>query len=251
MEAMILAAGAGTRLRPLTENKPKALIEVADRPLLAWVMQRLTETGVDRLVINTHYHEDQIRGFVARNVPSGVRVVLSPEPDGPYDTGGGLFAAAQMFEQERPFLLHNVDVLSHIPLDQLLTAHSQAAEQSGDRLVATLAVQRRDAQRQLLFDELGLLGWENTGSDRAAPGTRLVRDPVGDLTRWSFTGIHVVDPRVFQLSDRTGTFSIITLYLELASQGYLIAPSDVTEHAWIDVGTTDRLAEANRLVATW
>ncbi len=247
MEAMILSAGAGTRLHPLTNRQPKALVKVAERPLLAWVMDRVVETGVNRIVVNTHYHHDQIEAFLTPNVPAGVEIALSPEPDGPYDTGGGLFAAAHLFRENRPLLLHNVDVLSRIPLDGLLAAHSHASERSAERLVATLAVQARDANRQLLFDDLGLMGWENKGSERTARGSHRVRDPVGELTRWSFTGIHLVDPKVFKLSDRTGTFSIVALYLELAAQGYVIAPSDATEHAWIDVGTAERLAEACRL----
>jgi NDP-sugar pyrophosphorylase family protein len=247
MQAMILAAGAGTRLRPLTDRKPKALVQVGDRPLLAWVVHRLAETGVNRIIVNTHYYEDQIRAFLDANVPAGVEIAVSPEPGGPYDTGGGLFHAAHLFSEDRPFLLHNVDVLSRIPLEGLLASHLKARERSGQRLVATLAVRARDANRQLLFDDLGLMGWENKGSDRAAHGLHHVRDPVGELTRWSFTGIHVVEPSVFGLSDRTGTFSIITLYLELAAQGYVIAPSDVSGHDWIDVGTPERLAEANRV----
>ena len=248
MEAMILAAGAGTRLSPLTDRKPKALVEVGDRPLLAWVMHRLVETGVNRIIVNTHNYEDQIRAFLDANVPAGVEIAVSPEPDGPYDTGGGLFHAAHLFGEDRPFLLHNVDVLSRIPLEGLLAAHLQARERSGERLVATLAVQARDANRQLLFDDLGLMGWENKGSDRAARGSHHARDPVGELTRWSFTGIHVVEPSVFGLSDQTGAFSIVTLYLELAALGYVIAPSDVSGHDWIDVGTPERLAEANLVI---
>jgi NDP-sugar pyrophosphorylase family protein len=248
MEAMILAAGAGTRLSPLTDRKPKALVEVCDRPLLAWAMHRLVEAGVNRIIVNTHHYEDQIRAFLDANVPAGVEIAVSAEPDGPYDTGGGLFHAAHLFGEDRPFLLHNVDVLSRIPLEGLLAAHLKARERSGERLVATLAVQARDANRQLLFDDLGLMGWENKGSDRAARGSHHVRDPVGELTRWSFTGIHVVEPSVFGLSDRAGTFSIVTLYLELAALGYVIAPGDVSGHDWIDVGTPERLAEANRVI---
>ena len=249
MEAMILAAGAGTRLRPLTDTIPKALVQVGARPLLGLVMQRLVELGVDRVIVNTHSHEDQIVEFLDTHVPAEVEIAISPEPDGPYDTGGGLFAAAHLIRENRPFLLHNVDVLSLIPLDGLLAAHSEARQRSGEQLLATLAVQARDANRQLLFDDLGLMGWENQGSDRTAEGSHQVRDPVGELTRWSFTGIHVIEPSIFKLSNRAGTFSIITLYLELAAQGYFIAPCDVSGHDWIDVGTPERLAEANRLTA--
>ncbi len=270
MEAMILAAGAGTRLHPLTDRIPKALVEVGGRPLLGLVIERVVGAGAKRIVVNTHHHEEQIGDYLRDNAPEGVDIALSSEPDGPYDTGGGLFAAAPLFREEGPFLLHNVDVLSSIPLDGLVEEHlaararmegvlrrptdavagTEGAEAPPRRsLVASLAVQARDAKRRLLFDDLGLMGWENWGSDRAAEGLHRVRDPVGDLRRWSFTGIHVVEPGIFGLSDRTGTFSIITLYLELAAQGHMILPIDASDYDWIDIGTPERLAEAERAAA--
>lgn len=241
---MILAAGAGTRLSPITDRIPKALVEVAGRPLLARVLDRLIEVGVTRVIVNMHHHEDQIRNFVRDNEHRGVEIVLSPEPDGPYDTGGGLFAAAPLLREDRPFLLHNVDVISSIPLDDLLARHQVETQRAEQALVVSLAVQARDASRLLLFDDLGLMGWENAGSDRAARGSHRVRKPVGRLRKLSFTGIHVVDPTIFTLSDRSGTFSIITLYLELAAAGHRILPIDVSSYDWIDVGTPARLAEA-------
>jgi NDP-sugar pyrophosphorylase family protein len=241
MEAMILAAGAGTRLKPITDCTPKALVEVGGRPMLAHVLDRLVEVGVTRVVVNTHHHDDQIKTFVSNSAPPGVEIVLSPEPNGPYDTGGGLFAAAPLFREDQPFLLHNVDVLSTIPLGELLNVHSAENERSQETLVASLAVETRETDRQLLFDDLGLMGWENRGSDRAAIGSHRVREPRGKVERKSFIGIHVIDPKIFSLSDRTGTFSIIDLYLELAALGCKIAPIDVTAHDWIDVGTLARL----------
>ncbi len=271
MEAMILAAGAGTRLRPVTDRIPKALVAVGGRPLLGLVMKRVAEAGATRIVVNTHHHEEQIRDYLRDHTLADVDVAISSEPDGPYDTGGGLFAAAPLFQEEGPFLLHNVDVLSNIPLDGLVEEHlaararmegvlqrptdadagTEGAEAPPRRsLVASLAVQARDAaRRRLLFDDLGLMGWENWGSDRAPEGFHRVREPVGDLRRWSFTGIHVVEPGIFGLSARTGTFSIITLYLELAAQGHMILPIDCSDHDWIDIGTPERLAEAERAAA--
>jgi NDP-sugar pyrophosphorylase family protein len=248
MEAMILAAGLGTRLRPLTDQVPKALVQVSGRPLLAWVLDRLVAVGAKHVIINTHHHEQQIRAFLEQQVPPGVEFAVSPEPGGPYDTGGGLFAAAHLFREAGPFLLHNVDVISLIPLAELLATHASVRRRAPERLVASLAVQRREANRRLLFDDRGLMGWENRGSDRVAQGSHCVREPVGELRHYSFTGIHVLESSVFGLSGRTGTFSIITLYLELAAQGYLISPIDVSAHDWIDVGTHDRLSEASRLV---
>jgi len=246
MEAMILAAGAGTRLRPLTDELPKALVPVGGRPLLAWVMEKLVEAGATRVIVNVHHHEERIRGFLETHSFPGVDVVLSPEPDGPYDTGGGLFHAAPLFLSPEPFLLHNVDVLSSIPLRALLEQQARARRQGAGRVVASLAVQRREARRQLLFDDLGLMGWENVGSDRAAVGRREARSPVGTVRRMSFTGLHAIDPSIFRLSRRSGTFSIIDLYLELVAEGWIIHPVEVTEEKWIDVGSPDRLEEARR-----
>ena len=250
MEAMVLAAGAGTRLRPITDRVPKALIEVRGRPLLAHVMDRLVAAGVTRIIINTHYHEEQIRAFLSQHSPRDVEIAISPEPDGPYDTGGGVFAAAPLFKADRPFLLHNVDVLSNIPLDGLIAAHGAAKDRSEETVVASLAVQSRDASRRLLFDTRGLMGWENRGDTGQIRASHHVREPVGTLERWSFTGMHVLEPSVFELGDRTRTFSIIALYLDLAERGYHIVPVDMSAHDWIDVGTPERLEEA-RTSARW
>jgi len=244
MEAMILAAGAGIRLRPLTDRMPKALIPVHGRPLLAHVLDRLVAAGATRIVINVCHHAEQIRAFLAQHAPPGVEIALSPEPDGPYDTGGGLLAAAPLFRRDAPFLLHNVDVLSQIPLDGLLAAHRVARDGAAGRLMASVAVQARDTTRQLLFDADGLMGWENRGSDGAVLAAHRARAPVGRLERWSFTGIHVLEPMVLDRAERTGRFSIVTWYLDLARRGYTILPVDVSGHEWIDVGTPERLAEA-------
>ena len=244
MEGMILAAGAGTRLGSITDDLPKAMVQVGGKALLGWVAESMARAGVTRIIINTHHHEASIRTFVQESWPPGVSFVLSPEVDGPYETGGGLLRAAPLFLEKHPFLLHNVDVLSTIPLQGLVGRHVEAEEATGGRLVASVAVQRRDARRQLLFDDLGLMGWENRGSDRAPDGRVQVRDPVGEVFRRSFTGIHVVDPALFALNDRRGSFSIITLYLDLAAAGWVINPIDVSDEEWFDIGTPERLEEA-------
>jgi NDP-sugar pyrophosphorylase family protein len=245
MEAMILAAGTGTRLRPLTDRTPKALLVVRGRPLLAHVMDRLVAAGATRLVVNVHHHADQIGAFLQRHAPPGVEVAVSPEPDGPYGTGGGLLAAAPCFRREGPFLVHNVDVLSAIPLEAVLAAHRHARTDAGDRLVATVAVQTRDTNRRLLFDARGLIGWENRGADGAVTAAERVREPSGALTARSFTGIHAIEPALFDLAERSGPFSIVTWYLDLARRGYTIRPFDASAYAWMDVGTPERLAAAD------
>ena len=246
MEGMILAAGLGTRLGTLTDDVPKALIEVGGKPLLAWVMGCLVEAGVTRIIVNIHHHEEQIRSYLQRSTPPGVEVVFSPEPDEPLETGGGLFQAAPLFQEKEPFLLHNADVLSSIPLGKLYDQHVGRGKEVGERLIASLAVQNRESRRALLFDDGGLMGWENLGTHQTPGGRKTVREPVGEIKRWSFTGIHVVDPAIFRLSERTGAFSIITLYLELAAQGWMIDPLDVSQEEWMDIGTPERLQEARR-----
>ena len=244
MEAMILAAGLGTRLGTITTELPKALVPVGDKPLLRWVIDGLVSAGVTRVVINTHHHDGQIRSFVVGLRIPGVDFALSPEPDGPYETGGGLLAASPLFQEEGPFLLHNADVLSTIPLGDLVTQHVAAGAGSESTLIASLAVQERESRRALLFDDLGLLGWDNRGGEGTKAARHEVREPVGAVRRWAFTGIHVVEPRIFGLTERKGSFSIITLYLELARGGFGIQALDVTDEEWHDVGTPERLEEA-------
>jgi NDP-sugar pyrophosphorylase family protein len=137
-----------------------------------------------------------------------------------------------------------VDVLSRIPLGGLLEAHHAVRTHLRDRLLASVAVQARDAGRTLLFDDEGLLGWENRDADGAVRGSDRVREPVGVLRRWAFTGIHAIEPAMLDRPSREGRCSIITWYLDLARQGYVIAPFDASAHRWMDVGTPARLAEA-------
>ncbi len=238
MDAMILAAGLGTRLRPLTDRLPKALVPVHGKPLLGHVLDRLVAAGATRVVVNTCAHADQIARWAAANTPPGVEIALSHEPGSPLDTGGGLVHAAPLFKEGAPILVHAVDVLSQIPLQALLADHRAARGRLGDRLVATLAVQDRPSRRRLLFDDEGLMGW------RGQAGERRVRPPAGPLRDFAFAGIHVVEPALPGLSQRGGTFPIVDLYLDLAERGYLVRPMDVTGQEWLDVGTPQRLEEA-------
>jgi NDP-sugar pyrophosphorylase family protein len=244
MEAMILAAGTGTRLRPLTDRLPKALVSVRGRPLLAHVMDRLVAAGATRVVVNTCRHADQIAEYLRAHAPAGVEIALSHEPDGPYDTGGGLVAAAHLFRRDGPIVLHAVDVLSRIPLETLVAEHRAARDRLGSRLVATLAVQDRPASRRLLFDDEGLMGWESRGADGSVEPARRVRDPIGALQDRAFAGIHVVQSDMLRLTDRSGVFPIWDLYLDLAARGYAVRPADVSTHQWMDVGTPERLRQA-------
>ncbi len=236
MDAMILAAGLGTRLRPWTDDRPKALVPVGGRTLLERVAERLVAAGADRLVVNVHHHADDVVRFVSAWKP-GVEVRISREDPEALETGGGLMHARGHFRGDAPFFLHNVDVLSTVDLSAMYRDHRSAGA------LATLAVSARETTRPLLFDERGLYG------RRLADGSvEETRRPSGPTRTLGFDGIHVVDPRIFDLVEERGRFSIIPVYLRLAGLGRRILPWDVGDARWIDVGTPERLEEARKRV---
>lgn len=236
MEGLIYAAGLGTRLKPLTDRVPKALVEVGGRPLLEIVARRLVAAGTTRLVINVCAHAAQIERFVADG-RLGVPVVLSREQGAPLETGGGLLHARPLLSPAAPFLLHNVDVLTDLPLSDLVAQHADS-----DALV-TLAVMDRPTSRRLLFDDVGLLGRvdESKGLDLRV---RLARGRVLEL---GFAGIHVASPILLERITEQGRFSILDTYLRLAAEGARLVPYRVDACRWIDVGRPDDLARAQTL----
>ena len=205
MKAMILAAGRGARLRPLTDKLPKALVEVAGEPLLAIVMRRLAAAGVREVVINLHHLGGMVEAWIARHGTMGMNVLFSHEPE-LLDTGGALKHAAWFFDDERPFLVHNVDVLSDIDLGAMVREHERL------RSLATLACMERETARPLLFDTQGALCGRRTGS-----GDAVVRPPSGELVPLGFCGIHVIEPALVRTLSGKGAFSIIETYLEIAA----------------------------------
>lgn len=237
MDAMIFAAGLGTRLQPLTHALPKALVEVAGVPMLEHVARRLVAAGADRLIINTHPFPERLVAFVRERDGFGADVRFSHEPDEPLDTGGGLRQAAPLFRRNAPFVLHNCDVLSDIDLRAMYAAH----EHDGASL-ATLAVLPPRAERYLIFDELGLCGY----APRGGGADVLVRDPVSATQRHEFAGIHVVAPRLLDILPPTRIFSIISLYLTLARHGERIGTYEQESAHWIDIGSHAALARAHR-----
>lgn len=237
MDAMIFAAGLGTRLRPLTESTPKALIEVGGRPLLDWVARRLVRAGADRLIINVHHHADQIERFVREQDGFGVDVRISREEDRPLETGGGLMHAAGYFRRDAPFLLHNSDIITGIDLVAMYAAHGS----DPGRLV-TLAAGGRESWRYLIFDRRGLCG---RGNDRSQE-RELVREPAGETVDLPFAGIHVADPELLDLIAEEGAFSILDPYLRLAGAGRRIAPFDTGEALWLEIGSPERLERARQ-----
>ncbi|CAN5787390.1 nucleotidyltransferase family protein [soil metagenome] len=239
MDAMILAAGLGTRLGAITRDIPKALVDVAGTTALERVASALIGAGADRLIINVHHHAGRVTEFVASRDAFGVAVVFSHEPDAPLETGGGLLHAAPLFRRDAPFLLHNVDVLCDADLRALLAAHADTGA------VATLAVHERVTSRHLLFDEGRLVGRQNTNALGGAELCAKTTEP----KRIAFAGIHVVEPALLDLITERGAFSIMDVYMRLTSDGYHIAAHDITGAQWLEIGNPDRLEAARRALA--
>jgi N-acetyl-alpha-D-muramate 1-phosphate uridylyltransferase len=240
MEAMILAAGLGTRLGALTQNTPKALVDIAGASALERVARSLIAAGVDRLIINVHHHADAVVQHVEERGGFGVDVAFSREEGAPLETGGGVRAAAPLFRGHAPFFLHNVDVVTDADLPGMYADH-----QRSDALV-TLAVSDRSSSRSLLFDDLGLLG----RADRGRNVRTLLREPVGTVVDRPFAGIHVASPELLTLFTETGAFSIMETYMRLAAAGQRIRPFDISGARWLEIGTPQRLEAARQALGS-
>lgn len=239
MKAMILAAGLGTRLRPLTNDRPKALAEVAGRTLLDLTLARLRTFGIFEVMINTHHHAEMIADYLDAHRNFGMSIALSPERI-LLDTGGGLKNAAAFFLTPGPadFLVHNVDILSTIDISEMLRQHTATGA------LATLAVQPRATSRQLLFDSAGqLCGRQISGE------TQLVRR-AADSQSQAFSGIHILSTRIFQKLTEQGPFSIIDAYLRLAAEGESILGFQVHDAYWRDLGRPESVDLAAQDIAT-
>ncbi|MGB0033851.1 MAG: nucleotidyltransferase family protein [Candidatus Acidiferrales bacterium] len=238
MKAMILAAGLGTRLRPLTDSRPKALVEIAGRTLLEITLSRLRAVGIREVIMNVHHFADMILEYLKANDNFGMQIAVSRE-EVLLDTGGGLKKAAYFFlegsnSSEKPFILHNVDVLSTIDLLRMVQFHIE------NQALATLAVQDREASRYLLFDGQRQLCGRRSGRDQK---TELVRSSK-EVQPLAFSGIHVISPRIFAMMMEEGAFSIIDSYLHLAARGNKILAFRADEYYWRDLGRPDNVMQA-------
>src|SRR5580704_8685666 len=223
---MILAAGLGTRLRPLTNDRPKALVDVGGRTMLEITLLRLRAFDVRDVIINVHYLADMIVEYLKKNDNFGMHIEISRE-DVLLDTGGGLKKAAD-------FILHNVDVISTIDLSRMTEFHRE------NQALASLAVQDRETSRYLLFDERHQLCGRRTGQQQE---DELVGSskPAEAL---AFSGIHIISPRLFELMQENGTFSIVTAYLRLAARGEKILAFRADDYYWRDLGRPDDVVQA-------
>lgn len=236
MKAMILAAGLGTRLRPLTDNLPKALVEVAGKTLLEVTLLRLRHCGVREVIINVHHFADMIVEYLRMNDNFGMRIEVSRE-DILLDTGGGLKKAAHFFlensrDLEQSFILHNVDVMSTIDLRRMVQFHVE------NQALATLAVQDRETSRSLLFDEQ----FQLCGRQSERNLTTEIRQSANGVHTRAFCGIHIISPRLFAMIGG-GVFSIITSYLDLAAEGERILAFGVDDSYWRDLGRLDSVVQ--------
>jgi NDP-sugar pyrophosphorylase family protein len=245
MKAMILAAGLGTRLRPLTDDRPKALVTVGGRTLLEITLSRLRFFGVDEVIVNAHHFSGMIVDYLRRNNMFCMKIKVSLEEE-LLETGGGLKKAAQFFSGSlEPFLLHNVDVLSTIDLGAMLRFHRE------NGALATLAVQRRESSRKLLFDESGQLCGRRSGDIEETMDSRSPNLDRGhpDSTALAFSGIHVLSPHIFSKLEEEGAFSIISAYLRLAAEGQKIIAFRADECDWCDLGRPESIRQAEAEIA--
>jgi mannose-1-phosphate guanylyltransferase len=239
MKAMILAAGLGTRLRPLTDDRPKALVEINGRTLLEITLTRLKTFGVREVIINVHHFTDRIVAYLKANNNFGMQIELSRE-EVLLDTGGGLKRAGWFFLRDTasiddPFILHNVDVISTIDLSRMAQIHAEK------RALATLAVQDRESSRYLLFDEKLQLCGRQKGSEE---NREIVRPDASELLPLAFSGIHVISPRLLPMIRQDGVFSIIDVYLQLAERGEKILGLRVDGDYWRDLGKLEQVEQA-------
>jgi len=246
-QAMIFAAGLGTRLRPLTDTMPKALVPVGGKPLLQRVIERLKDFDVERIVVNIHHFGEQIIEFLEANDNFGIDIRISDERDALLDTGGGIKKARQLFDPSAPILIHNVDILSNADFEALYSPTALYETPSTTSPEAVLLVSPRETSRYLLFDDnRRLLGWQNikTGELR---GPIRDHEDTENIHAMAFSGIHVFNPSLFPLMDAwPDKFSIIDFYLSVCSEHFILGqPADLR---LMDVGKLDTLADADSFV---
>ncbi len=241
MKAMIFAAGLGTRLKPITDTLPKALVPIAGKTLLEHVVTKLANAGFNELIINVHHHAEMIYSFLEEKKNFGLRIEISDEREMLLDTGGGIRKAARFFDDGKPFLVHNVDIISDVNLKELYQRHCESDD------LATLLVKHRDTARYLLFNhQMKMKGWTNIKTGE-------VKSPIENLQvknydKLAFSGIHVISPEIFPyMANYPTKFPIMDFYI--GSCGKINIGGVVNdEQKVIDVGKIESLAQAEELV---
>lgn len=238
INAMIFAAGLGTRLKPYTTNCPKALVELAGKPLLEHCILKLKAFGVDRIVINVHHFADQIEEFLLSKANFDMDIRISDERELLLDTGGAIKKAKSLFIPNAPILIYNVDILSSLKLEDLFAAHKS------NQALATLNLRDKNTSRCLCFNKEGLLsGWKNDASGEV----KIVNETINTSDAFSFSGIHIIESQLLDLIEEEAVFSIIDLYLRLA-KSYRIAGYYDSSDLWMDLGKPEQLLLAEELL---
>ena len=237
MKAMILAAGLGTRLKPFTDEHPKALVVINGKTLLQRNIEYLAKFGIKDIIINVHHFQEQIKKTLEKNKGFGSKITISDESDAILETGGGLKKASWFFKDSKQFfVVMNVDVLTDMNLKAMIDEHKNLQP------VATLAVTTRHTSRYFLFDEMpNLCGWRNEKT-----GEQKISREATKYYSKAFSGIHVISPKIFSLIKMEGKFSMVDAYLEIA-KAHAITAFDHSNTKFIDVGKPKSIAKAEEL----
>ena len=249
MKALIFAAGLGTRLRPLTDDRPKAMVEIAGKPMLQHVIERVAAAGFDDITINIHHYGQMIIDFLECNDNFGLSIHISDERGLLLDTGGGILKARQWLDGDEPFLVHNTDIISTLDLKAFYDYHCQ------HDALATILVKERKTQRYFLFDENDRLrGWTNKATGEVKPDNGKIERMT--LHEMAFGGLHVISPRIFPELERfhrkggEDKFSIVPFYINMCSHHLIQGYHPKEDYQWLDIGKPDTLAQAQELLST-
>lgn len=242
MNAFILAAGLGTRLKPLTDTMPKAMVPVAGKPLIFHLINRLKEAGVENIVVNIHHFAQQIVDYVNKNNSFGLNILFSDETDQLLETGGAIKKAVSLFPDNEPFLVHNVDVFHNLDLRSLYNKYAHAAD-------AILFVSDRITSRYLLFNqENRLVGWTNLKTGEVKSPFEEVRANPAGYSRLAFSGIHIFSPGLAALMDSwPDRFSVIDFYLDACAAKRILGVN-IPDLRLLDVGKLDTITEAEEFL---
>jgi len=237
MRVMILAAGLGTRLKPLTDTTPKALIKIKEHTLLELQIKKLKAEGFNQIIINVYHFAEQIENYLKQNNFFDCTIEISDESEKLLDTGGGLKKVSHFFSDGNPFLVYNVDILSNINLKKLIEYHHASSS------IAALAIQKRNSSRKFLFDKNNILcGWINEKSSEKI----ITRDERSEFFPYSFSGVQIVDPRIFKYFPDKDVFSLVEFYLSAAKKEKIIGYVH-NEDELLDLGKMENLSEAEKV----
>ncbi|BBE19601.1 nucleotidyl transferase [Aquipluma nitroreducens] len=238
MKALLFAAGLGTRLKEHTQDKPKALVSVAGKPLLQHAIEHLKQFGISDITINVFHFAEQVISFVKENNSFGIDMHISDERDQLLDTGGGLKKAGTFLKGNEPILIYNVDVISNLDLNTLLKYHQE------QNALTTLVVRQRETSRYLMFDQnLQLAGWKNFSNGETIISRA---ESFANAQPLAFSGIHIIQPEFLELITEVGKFPIMDLYLRLAKNQSIKAFVDESD-LWMDLGKPEQLLAAEKL----